>query len=290
MAFAALSPIRVIRLSLAMMIATAGQVQGGTIINVPRDIDPGSISQNDILNLTTGGTLGDYFASLDFSTVNIFTGTVGDFFEAWHFSTVNIFAGTVGDEFYSGGGYSSSTVSSTTVNISGGTLGNNFRAGGSGTVNISGGTFGNVFGAFDESTVNISGGMLSNFFDVGDASTVNISGGMFGNVFGSVFAAIDESTVNISGGAFNVAYGDYTANDWVNGSSLVGTLADGTPIDARFSLVDNATLTLSPSSVVPEPPSSVVPEPSSLAIFGIGALGLVAGGVRRRKQSKDQHA
>jgi len=81
--------------------------------------------------------------------------------------------------------------------------------------------------------------------------------------------------LTIIGTGFNFAYGDYGTANWTNGTTLTGTLADGTTFDNVVSIDDSATVTL----------AAPVPEPSSMAMFGIGALGLFGYGRRRRQTS-----
>lgn len=76
-------------------------------------------------------------------------------------------------------------------------------------------------------------------------------------------------------------------NPWVSSSvfDLTAALGAGGTFQVRFAEVDNSGfLTLGVDNVDISAVSVAVPEPASLAIFGFGALGLVAGGIRRRKQ------
>jgi len=84
--------------------------------------------------------------------------------------------------------------------------------------------------------------------------------------------------VTIFGTGFNFGYGDYGTGNWTNGTTLTGTLADGTAFDNHVDIHQSATVTLAA-------PVTAVPEPSSIAMFGIGALGLFGYGRRRRQTS-----
>ncbi len=75
---------------------------------------------------------------------------------------------------------------------------------------------------------------------------------------------------------------------WRDGTSefdevRVGAYFTSTISDARTE--SNLSATAFQSVVSASFQAAAVPEPASLAIFGIGALGLVAGGIRRRKRS-----
>ena len=142
------------------------------------------------------------------------------------------------------------------------------------TVNLlSGGSIGYYLEALDTSTVNVSGGTIGDDLYAYDTSEVNVSGGSIGDELW----AENTSTVTIFGTGFNFGYGDYASGsdlDWV---TLTGTLADGMDIDNLVKIYDFATVTLAA-------PATAVPEPSSIAMFGIGALGLF-GYSRRRRQT-----
>ena len=117
---------------------------------------------------------------------------------------------------------------------------------------VSGGSIGSPLGTYEDSTVTISGGSIGGYLE-----------------------AFNTSTVTIFGSGFNFAYGDYGTGNWTNGTTLTGTLADGTAINNTVNIFQSGTVTL----------AGPVPEPSSLAMFGIGALGLFGYGRRRRLTS-----
>jgi len=84
--------------------------------------------------------------------------------------------------------------------------------------------------------------------------------------------------VTIFGTGFNFGYGVYADGDPLDLATLTGTLADGTAFDNDVYIYSTATVTLAA-------PATAVPEPSSIAMFGIGALGLFGYGRRRRHTS-----
>jgi len=83
--------------------------------------------------------------------------------------------------------------------------------------------------------------------------------------------------VTIFGTGFNFGYGVYADGDPLDLATLTGTLADGTAFNNQVRIYSSATVTLAAPAAVPEP--------SSIAMFGIGALGLFGYGRRRRQTS-----
>ena len=242
------------------------------------------VSNSTTVNLLSGGSIGYYLEALDTSTVNVSGGTIGDDLYAYDTSEVNVSGGSIGDELYA---YSNSTVnvsggsigvdlvahSNSTVNVSDGTIGEDLEARDSSEVTVSGGSIEEDLQTYDSSTVTVSGGSIAGYLYAVGNSEVNVSGGSIGDELW----AENTSTVTIFGTGFNFGYGDYASGsdlDWV---TLTGTLADGMDIDNLVKIYDSATVTLAA-------PATAVPEPSSIAMFGIGALGLF-GYSRRRRQT-----
>ena len=145
---------------------------------------------------------------------------------------------------------------------------------------LTGGSIRYDLSALDSSAVNVSGGHIVDDLFAYDASTVTVSGGEIGGDL----RAVDDSTLTIFGTGFNEAgsildYGDYfdtgghgTIHYWR------GTLADGTAFENLVYIYDEERVTLAA-------PATAVPEPSSIAMFGIGALGLLGYSRRRRQTS-----
>ena len=81
-------------------------------------------------------------------------------------------------------------------------------------------------------------------------------------------------------GIFDIfGYGVFVDGDPLDGATLTGTLADGTAFD------NNVYISLSGTVTLAAPATTAVPEPSSIAMFGIGALGLFGYSRRRRQTS-----
>ena len=87
--------------------------------------------------------------------------------------------------------------------------------------------------------------------------------------------------VTIFGTGFNFGYGNYFDLGALDEATLTGTLADGTAFNNLVKIYDSATVTLA----APIGGGAVVREPSSMAMFGIGALGLFGYGRCRRQTS-----
>jgi len=104
-------------------------------------------------------------------------------------------------------------------------------------------------------------------------STVTVTGGSIGGYLD----AFDDSTVIIFGTFDIFGYGVYADGDPLDSATLTGTLADGTAFNNQVRIYQSATVTLAAPAAVPEP--------SSIAMFGIGALGLFGYGRRRRQTS-----
>jgi len=141
-------------------------------------------------------------------------------------------------------------------------------------VNISGGTNETWLEARANTELTVTGGSIGNHLSAWGNSTVNISGGSIGDYLD----ADEDSEVTIFGTGFNFGYGVYADGDLLDEATLTGTLSDGTAFNNQVKIDRSATVTLAA-------PAAVVPEPSSLAMFGIGALGLFGYGRRRRQTS-----
>ena len=110
-----------------------------TVINLPTDPnigDFGSFGDDGLttqLNVSDGGSIGEFFSAYSGAEVNISGGNVADFFYAFSGSEVNISGGTIGDCL--------DAFSGSLVNISGGTFGDNFRGQGGSEINLFGSDF-----------------------------------------------------------------------------------------------------------------------------------------------------
>ena len=118
--------------------------------------------------------------------------------------------------------------------------------------------------------MNVSGGSIGQYLWARGDSTVNVSGGTIG---GTLYAGA-TSTMTIFGTFDIFGYDGYDDDSLLDGATLTGTLADGTAFNNVVNIAGSATVILAP-----------VPEPSSMAMFGIGALGLFGYGRRRRQTS-----
>jgi len=70
----------------------------------------------------------------------------------------------------------------------------------------------------------------------------------------------------------------YSGNPFTAGSSYSMTVANTVQVSSNATSTDKVNLTYTPSGT-----SGVVPEPSTMALAGLGALGLIGYGLRRRK-------
>ena len=129
---------------------------------------------------------------------------------------------------------------------------------------------------YNTTTANLlSGSVIGGSLAANEDSTVNVSGGTIEDDL----QTYDSSTVTVFGTGFNVGYGVYADGDPLDGATLTGTLADGTDFNNLVKIYHSATVTLA----APVGGGAVVPEPSSMAMFGIGALGLFVYSRRRRQ-------
>jgi hypothetical protein len=165
------------------------------------------------------------------------------------------------------------------ITISGGLV--TSGSGGSGVINmnmggsltITGGTIQNEVGGgslpiFNRGLVNIYGGTIeSTDGDIlNQGGTVNIYGGTFtGSGFSDISTQI--GTINIYGLSFNYPFGPISPDS----GELVGTLSNGTPIDATFDRTSGSAIVL-----------VQLPEPADALLLAVGCLGLLLGRQRRR--------
>ena len=176
-------------------------------------------------------------------------------------TTVNLLTGgSIGVDLYA--------TNNSTVTVSGGTIGGTLYAWNNSMVNVSGGSIGEDLYAWNNSTVNVTGSSIGWDLFAWNDSTVTVTGGSIGGKL----EAINNSTLTIFGYGFNVGYGVYADGSSLDGATLTGTLANGTPFNNDVHISDSGTVTL-----------AALPEPSSIAMFGIGALGLFGYGRRRRQ-------
>ena len=118
--------------------------------------------------------------------------------------------------------------------------------------------------ALDNCVMTISGGeMLFGGVDANDNSRVSISGGLFESLRAGRSSGDHTSLITIAGSGFNYPFGEIPDS----AGTLTGMLANGDPIDAPFSIYDNASIVL-------------VPEPATLSLLALGGLALLS---RRRK-------
>lgn len=258
--------------------------------NLP-DPDPTTFGAGDVLNST------DSLVVDGFSVFNLSGGSLDGFSDFVGNSTLNVASGSAGFVLLSdnamanvsGGAITSlESMSGNAVTISGGAV--DFGGTASGDIAISDGTVNAAdffIGSGDSLEVsggNVSVGNLSIF----DGGTATISGGVdFDNLF-IIDVSGAGSSLNLVGSDFLLRFEDFDNNvftdtpvtgqitdslffDGISGTSLVGTLADGTEFRINeASLTDGGVINL-----------VAVPEPSTL-----GLLGLIACvGVMRRKRS-----
>jgi len=239
--------------------ATVNINEGGTFVSVPRRNR--SFFADVVLNITSGGALGDQPQANFGSLVNLDGGTIGERFQVTGGAEVRISDGSIGDNFFVFNG-------ANTVDLSGGSIGNNSSISDGAVFTMSGGSIGNEFGIFSSpddglfSIANISGGTIGDEFSLNDSSTLNLF--------------VTEATVD--GVPLPLTLGSEFVVSDRGGALLEGTLADGSAfdfilndllIDGEDSFDPRATLTV-----------TLVPAPGAVAMLGLAASGLA---LRRRR-------
>ena len=110
-----------------------------TVINLPTDpnildfAEFGGDGSTTQINVSEGGSIGEFFSGFSGVEVNVSDGNLADFFYAFPGSEVNISGGNVGICF--------DAFPNSLVNISGGTIGQNFRAQPDSEINLFGSDF-----------------------------------------------------------------------------------------------------------------------------------------------------
>ncbi len=276
-----------------------------SVINSPTDPAPKGLRAGQTLNLGTGASVGDNFATVD-ATVNMTGGTIGNGLEVLR-TNVTIDGGIVGQNvlLHAGshlgindGQVGSIQLSDAILDITGGIAGY-FRAESNSVVNIRGGDVaGGVLSGANNSIVTISGGNISAELSVFAENTLNIAGG---SINGGV-TVYSDSVVNISGGDLNSNFRalsgqvnilgrsffidgvEITDDVLVNGSlpiternvTLSGLYRDGTP----FSYFLNSSPSL--GGFYAETLVVAIPEPSTLLLCLAASMCAYS---RRRLQS-----
>ncbi len=227
-------------IALAVVIPTS-TARAATIINVPPDPAPFSVSGDTILNLLEGGRLPLYFDANSGSTVNITGGTIGHSFDAFSGSTVNfsgvdfkidgvpvaglvdvgdsvavnlptefLFTGTLADGIPFA--FMGNKTSFDENSFADGTLTLKLSApppAGPAVIDLPGDPA--PLGVHVGQTINVTdGGMLGDDFNAGAGSTVNLHDGNIGQNFEAVGAV-----VNVTGGNVNIDFSAF-ANSTVN--------------------------------------------------------------------------
>ena len=242
------------------------------------------------VNLLTGGSISNDLEAWDNSTVTVSGGLIGDDLEAWDNSTLTISGGLIGDDL--------EARDNSTVTVSGGTIDDDLVAGDNSTAIVTGGWFDDDLEANDNSMVTVSGGTWADDLTTRDNSTVTIFGGTWaddlnarddstvtisGGTFHDELITANDSTLTIFGTEFNFAYGDYFDDDSLDRKTLTGILADGTEFSNKVKIGGSSRVRLAAPATAAA--ANAVPEPSSIAMFGIGALGLLGYSRRRRETS-----
>ncbi len=197
----------------------------------------------------------------DTSVVNLVAGLYDSFLQGYDSSTVN-FYGTL---------YCRTTViasDSATLNFLDTVMygSSAVQAYDSSVINVSGGEVSTSY-AYGSATVNVGDGRVAGLH-ARDTSSVNIRGGLVGTLTGYGLSAANSSTMHIFGIEFNYPPGPIPDTD----ATLIGTLADGSPINTNLFINGND------ASII----LHYVPEPSALWLAFMGCLGMLAYRMRRR--------
>lgn len=185
------------------------------------------------LSIVDGGEIGtvteDSLSAEGHSIVTMTGGEIGRNLFARHSSLVTVSGGLIRDFLAADG--------DSTVEILGGSH-NGLLAGGSSRVSIRDGTLSNMFVLRSDGSalVRILGGALvGEKFMAEDASKLEILGGSIQ----VTLLALEQSSITIVGRGFNYPVGPLPSS-----GTLIGTLADGTPIATTFGHASGATITL----------------------------------------------
>jgi hypothetical protein len=160
------------------------------------------------------------------------------------------------------------------------------------------GTFATPAGTYTETVYRESGGTLNFDFSVTNTSTSDVierittaqfTGFTTSVAYSGTTVVPTDATRGAGAGAGVIGF-DFPSSSTNgaigagNGSSTLIIATNAVNFGSgTISVQDGTSSTGVPSAFAPAGPAAVVPEPSSLAIAGLGALGLIGYGLRRRK-------